>query len=84
VKTIHFPNCWVCGRAVSLGNSKIDENHLAAHESCYVAKIALEQSQPGTVASRNDPSQARRRVDHAPTQIGAVRLRPRRTLEYPV
>jgi hypothetical protein len=38
--TMHIPNCWICGRAVSLGNSKIDENHLAVHESCYVAKMA--------------------------------------------
>ena len=50
--TIHITNCWICGRAVSTGNSKIDENHLAVHESCYVAKMALEkgQSQPSTVA----------------------------------
>ena len=52
MKTTHIPNCWICGRAVSLGNSRIDENHLAVHESCYVAKMALEkgQSQPSTVA----------------------------------
>jgi hypothetical protein len=52
VKTIHIPNCWICGRVVSLGNSKIDENHLAAHESCYVVKMGLEkrQSQPSKVA----------------------------------
>ena len=46
MKTIHIPNCWICGRAVSLGNSKIDENHLAVHESCYVAKKG--RSQPST------------------------------------
>ena len=52
MKTIHFPNCWQCCRAVSLGNSKIDDNHMAAHESRYVAKMALEkgQSQLSTVA----------------------------------
>ncbi len=46
--TIPIPNCWICGKAVSFGNSKIDENHLAVHESCYLAKMALEkgQSQP--------------------------------------
>ena len=56
--TIHIPNCWICGRAVSLGNSKIDENHLAVHESCYAAKMALEegQSHPSTVA-KEGPSQ---------------------------
>jgi len=60
MKTIHIPNCWICGRAVSVGNSKIDENHLAVHESCYVARMALEkgQSQPSTVAGegRSQPS----------------------------
>jgi hypothetical protein len=56
--TIDLPKCWICGRAVSSGNSKIDENHLAAHESCYVAKMSLEkgQSQPSTVA-KEVPSQ---------------------------
>ena len=56
--TIHTPNCWICGRPVSLGNSKIDENQLAVHESCYVAKMALEkgQSQASTVA-KEGPSQ---------------------------
>ncbi len=50
--TIHIPNCWICGRAVSFGNSQIDENGLVVHESCYVAKVALEkgQSQPSAVA----------------------------------
>ena len=58
--TIHTPNCWICGRAVSLGDSKIDENHLAVHESCYAAKMALEkeQSPPSTVAKAG-PSQPR-------------------------
>jgi ribosome-binding protein aMBF1 (putative translation factor) len=59
--TIHIPNCWICGRAVSLGDSKIDENHIAVHESCYAAKMALEkgQSQPSTVAKKG-PSQPSR------------------------
>jgi hypothetical protein len=50
--TIRIPNCWICGRAVSLGNSKIGENHLVVHELCYAAKMALEkgQSHPTTVA----------------------------------
>ena len=43
--TIHIPNCWICGRAVSSGNSTIDDNHLAVHESCYAAKMALEKGQ---------------------------------------
>ena len=56
--TIPIPNCWICGRAVSLGDSKIDENHMAVHESCYLAKMALEkgQSQPSTIATTG-PSQ---------------------------
>ena len=56
--TTHIPNCWICGKTVSLGNSKIDENHLAVHESCYAAKMALEkgQSQASTVAEER-PSQ---------------------------
>lgn len=50
--TTHIPNCWICGRGVSVGDSKIDENGLAVHESCYVAKLALEkgQSQPSETA----------------------------------
>jgi hypothetical protein len=52
--TIHIPSCWICGRPVSLGNSRIDENHLAVHESCYAAKMALEkgQCQPSAVAKK--------------------------------
>lgn len=51
--TAHMPNCWICGRSVSLGDSQIDENGLAVHESCYVAKLALEkgQSQPSEAAT---------------------------------
>ena len=58
MKTIHIPSCWICGRAVSLGDSKIDDNHLAVHESCYGARMALEkgQSQSSTVATEG-PSQ---------------------------
>ena len=56
--TIHIPNCRICGRAVSSGDSTIDENHLAVHESCYAAKMALEkgQSQPSRVVKAG-PSQ---------------------------
>jgi len=52
--TIHIPNCRICGRVVSFGNSQIDENGLAVHESCYVAKVALEtrQSLPSAVGTK--------------------------------
>ena len=54
--TIHMPNCWICGRGVSAGNSKIDENGLAVHESCYVAKLALETGQShGSIAAKVVP-----------------------------
>ena len=43
--TTHMPNCWICGRSVLVGDSKIDENGFAVHESCYVAKLALEEGQ---------------------------------------
>jgi len=61
--TIQIPNCWICGRAVSLESCKIDENGWAMHEECYVAKVALEkgQSQPSTIAKvalKNGLSQA--------------------------
>jgi hypothetical protein len=56
--TTHIPCCWICGRPVSLGNSRIDENHLAVHESCYVAKMALEKGQSQTSAvAKEVPSQ---------------------------
>jgi hypothetical protein len=50
--TTHKPNCWICGRRVSIRNSKIDDNGFEVHESCYVAKLALEkgQSQKGETA----------------------------------
>ena len=43
--TTHKPNCWICGRRVSIRNSKIDENGLEVHEPCYAAKLALEKGQ---------------------------------------
>ena len=43
--TTHKPKCWICGRRVSIRNSKIDENGFEVHESCYVAKLALEKGQ---------------------------------------
>jgi len=42
---IHISNCWICGRSVSVRESKIDENGFVVHESCYVAKLALEKGQ---------------------------------------
>jgi hypothetical protein len=52
--TIFIPHCWICGKAVSTGNSQIDEKALSVHESCYATKIALEQaqSQPSTALKR--------------------------------
>jgi hypothetical protein len=31
--------CWICGRAVTLEDCKVDEHGLAVHELCYVAKV---------------------------------------------
>ena len=45
MKTTHMPHCWICGRRLLVGDSKIDENGFAVHESCYVAKLALEKGQ---------------------------------------
>ena len=42
---IHMPICWICGRSVSVRESTIDENGFVVHESCYVAKLALEKGQ---------------------------------------
>jgi hypothetical protein len=35
--------CWICGRAVSLEECKIDEHGLAVHERCCVARLARER-----------------------------------------
>jgi hypothetical protein len=43
--TKHNPDCWICGRRVSIRNRKIDENGFAVHKACYVAKLALEKGQ---------------------------------------
>ena len=43
--TIYIPHCWICGRVVASGNSQVDDNGLATHESCYVLKVALERAQ---------------------------------------
>ena len=92
MKTIHFPNCWVCGRAVSFGNSKIDENHLAAHESCYVAKIALERTIPtghsrkvGTIPARHAAESTtllRKSVQSGSGQGGPWNTRCRRLSDF--
>jgi hypothetical protein len=42
---IHKLNCWICGRSVSVRESKIEENGYALHESCYIAKLALKKGQ---------------------------------------
>jgi hypothetical protein len=42
---LHMPNCWICGRSVSVKERKIDENGFPVHESCYVAKLALDKGQ---------------------------------------
>lgn len=61
--TIRVPNCWICGRSISLEDFEVDKNGCATHEACYVAKVALEkgQSQSSTVAKvalKKEPSQA--------------------------
>jgi hypothetical protein len=33
--------CWICGRAVALENCKTDEQGLAVHEACYIARLEL-------------------------------------------
>lgn len=38
--------CWICGRAVTLGDCKVDEHGLAVHEFCYVAKVAAKKAPP--------------------------------------
>jgi hypothetical protein len=35
--------CWICGRAVSLEECKIDEYGQAVHERCCVARLARER-----------------------------------------
>jgi hypothetical protein len=42
---IQMPNCWICGRSVSARESEIDKNGFVVHESCYIAKLALEMGQ---------------------------------------
>jgi len=41
----HNPDCWICGKRVSIRNHKIDENGFAVHKSCHVAKLELEKGQ---------------------------------------
>jgi hypothetical protein len=43
--TTHKPNCWICGRPVSIRDSKIDESGFSVHEKCIMAKLALEKGQ---------------------------------------
>ncbi len=40
----NIPTCWICGRAIPLEQSKIDEHGRAVHEDCYLARVKLEQS----------------------------------------
>ena len=62
--TIYIPHCWICGRVVTAGNSQVDDNGLATHESCYVLKVALERAQSpanlstASVVLKNGQSQA--------------------------
>ena len=42
---IHKRNCWICGKRVSVRESKIDESGFALHASCYLAKLALKKGQ---------------------------------------
>jgi hypothetical protein len=38
--------CWICGKAVTLEDCKVDEYGMAVHEDCYVAKLALNGGRP--------------------------------------
>ncbi len=34
--------CWICDQPIRLEDCKIDEHGRAVHETCYVAKVSLE------------------------------------------
>ena len=36
--------CWICGDGVTLDNCVVDENGAGVHQSCYLAKIALQRA----------------------------------------
>lgn len=36
--------CWICGRPVSLDNSKTDEHGNVVHSECYTARLKLKQA----------------------------------------
>ena len=40
--TIDSTSCWICGRGVSLKDSKSDEHGRAVHEECLVARMKFE------------------------------------------
>lgn len=47
--TVKSTYCWICGKEVSLGDCKTDENGRAVHEDCYIAQMKLEsESQRAT------------------------------------
>jgi len=75
--TIRVPNCWICGRSISLEDFEVDKNGCATHEACYVAKVALEkgQSQSSTVAKvalkKEPPKQARHQMHDSGRTIKA-------------
>jgi len=52
--SVYIPHCWICGRTVSPGNSQIDDNDLAVHESCYITKVALARGTMPTERSRRE------------------------------
>jgi hypothetical protein len=53
--------CWISGMAVSLESCAIDEQGMAVHEACSVAKMASKanasppQYKPTPKPQRNDP-----------------------------
>lgn len=36
--------CWICGRPVSLENSKTDEHGNVVHDECLTARLKLKQA----------------------------------------
>ena len=36
--------CWLCGEAVQLEYCKVDEQGLAVHDDCYMARVSLQNT----------------------------------------
>lgn len=45
--------CWLCGKDADLRACKIDEHGKTVHETCYLARVALEtKTHPAPITSR--------------------------------